>query len=273
MYIPLIARVQSLPPLPQSVLELEKLFTLEHPEINDLVDVISRDPSLTADILSKVNAPFYGFTKQISSLTQALTLFGSSQIRSIILASSIQKCFEIDLSPYGITTTEFSKISTMQSELMFQWYMEINIDLAREITPIAFLMEIGKILIAKDILEKDKQEDFLKDLHIYSNVSDVENIYTMMSTAEVNALIFKQLNLNKIFSDAMRYLDDKNEVPRRMKETVFALQTVRKIVNVTEQFNEDTINEVIHTLKEKSFNVNSLQRVIRRIKNKYMSED
>ena len=273
MYIPLIARVQSLPPLPESVLELEKLFASEHPEINDLVDVISRDPSLTADILSKVNAPFYGFSKQINSLLQAVTLFGSSQIRSIILASSIQKCFTIDLSPYGITTSEFSKICSMQIELVFQWYMEINSDLAREITPIAFLMEIGKILIAKDILEKDKQENFLKDLHTYSNLSDLENIYTMMSTSQVNALLFKQLNLNKNFSDAMRYFDDKHNVPKKIKETVFALQTVQKIVNVREQFNEDTMNEVMQTLREKSYNVNSLQRVIRRIQNKYMRDD
>ena len=273
MYIPLMARVESLPPLPQSVLELEKLFTSEYPEINELVDVISRDPSLTADILSKVNAPFYGFTQQINSLTQALTLFGSSQIRAMILASSIQKCFEVDLSPYGITTTEFSKISSMQSELIFQWYMEIDITLAREITPIAFLMEIGKILIAKDILGKEKQEDFLKDLHTYTDISDVENIYTMMSTPEVNALIFKQLNLNKTFTETMRYFNDEESAPKSMKETLFALQTVQKIINIREQFNEETINEVMHTLKEKSYDVNSLQRVIRRIQNKYMRAD
>jgi len=270
MYVPLIARVQSLPPLPESVLKLEKLFAEGNPDINDLVEIITLDPSLTADILSKVNAPFYGFSKKIISVLQAVTLFGSSQIRSIILASSIQKDFNIDLSPYGISTSEFSKISSMQSELIFQWYMGINIDLAREITPIAFLMEIGKIFIAKDILQKDQKEAFVKDLETYSNLSDLENIYTMMSTAEINVLIFKQLHLNKSFSDSMAYSYNEDEMPQSIKETVFALYIVQKIVNVREQFNPDAIEEVLTILEKNSYNIDSFKRVLKRIEKKYM---
>ena len=101
-YIPLIARVDSLPPLPESVLQIETLFAQEDPDIDALVELITLDPSLTADILSKVNAPYYGFSKSIVSILQAVTLFGSSQIRSIVLSSSIQRSFDVDLFPYGI---------------------------------------------------------------------------------------------------------------------------------------------------------------------------
>ncbi len=270
-YIPLIARINSLPPLPESVLEIESLFTQGNPDIDKLVKIIEKDPALTTDILFKVNAPFYGFSKSIVSILQAVTLFGSSQIRSIVLASSIQRCFDIDLSPYGITTSEFSKISTMQSELIFQWYMGVNIDIARDVTPIAFLMEIGKILIAKDILETEKQDDFLKDLEVYDDVAYVENSYTMMSSAQINALIFEHLNLNSNFSDCMKYLDSEKEIPSNMKDMIDSLMIVRTAINIQEQLTHDSIEKALALLKKHRYSTEGFIRAVRRIRNKYMS--
>ena len=272
MYVPIIARVESLPPLPESILELEKLFAQGNPDIDDLVQVIMLDPSLTADVLSKVNAPLYGFSQKIVSILQAITLFGSTQIRSIILASSIQKSFDIDLSPYGITTSDFSKISTMQSELLFQWYMGVNIDMARDITPIAFLMEIGKILIAKDILQREKEKSFLEELNEYEDLAQLENIYTMMSTAEINVLIFKQLHLNKSFYESMKYIDNERGIPLEMQETVKALQVVRAAVNIREQLTEESINKAMDMLEKNSLNVDTFQRALKRVKRKYLEE-
>ena len=92
----------------------------------------------------------------------------------------------------------------------------------------------------------------------------------MMSTWEINVLIFKQLHLNKSFSETMSYFDKRDDVPESMQEVLFALETVQKIVNVREQFSEETIRGVIQTLKEKQYDVNSLQRVIKRLQQKYM---
>lgn len=268
-YIPLIARVDSLPPLPESVIKIEGLFLDESPDIDKLVKIIELDPSLTTDILAKVNAPFYGFSKSIVSVLQAITLLGSNQIRSIVLASSIQRSFDIDLSPYGITTTDFSKISTMQSELIFQWYMGINVDIARAVTPIAFLMETGTILIAKDIIENDKKDEFLTDLSNYEDIYYVENMYTMMTSAQINALIFKHLNLNDSFHECMKYLDNEQDIPERMKDMVKALQIVRTAVNIKEQLSEDSISQAVELLEKSQYDVNNFLRAVKRIKNKY----
>jgi len=269
-YIPLIARIDSLPPLPESVLQLEALFAQGDPDIDDLVKIITLDPSLTTDILSKVNAPFYGFSRNIISVLQAITLLGSAQIRAIVLASSIQRSFDVDLSPYGITTSEFSKISTMQSELMFQWYMGVNIDLARIITPIAFLMETGKILIAKDILQNKKENKFLNDLTKYKDISYAENIYTSMNTVQINTLIFKHLQLNDIFWEVMQHIDSERETPQNMQDMVVALQVVKTAVNVQSQFSETSINDAVALIEKNSLNPAPFLRTVKRIKNKYL---
>jgi HD-like signal output (HDOD) protein len=271
-YIPLIARVESLPPLPESVLKIEELFAQGDPDIDDIVAIIEADPSLTADILAKVNAPYYGFSKNIVSILQAVTLFGSTQIRSIVLASSIERSFDVDMSPYDLSTSEFSKISTMQSELIFQWYIGIDINLARAMTPIAFLMEIGKILIARDVLERKIDEEFLEDLNTYEDIGYVENMHTMMTSAQINALIFKHLHLNDSFSDSMKYLDNEHEIPDDMVDMVRALQIVRKAINVKEQLSEYTIEDALKLVEEYSFNPSGFKRAVKRIQQKYLED-
>lgn len=270
-YVPLIARIDSLPPLPESVIKIEKLFLEKDPDIDELVKIIELDPSLTTDILSKVNAPFYGFSKSIISVLQAVTLFGSAQIRSIALASSIQRNFDIDLSPYNISTADFSKISSMQSELMFQWCMGIDIDMARAITPIAFLMEIGKVLIAKDILDNDKKDEFLNSLERYEDISHVENLYTMMTTAQINALIFKHLNLNDNFNECMKYLDNEKEIPKHMIDMVRALQIVRTAVNIQDQLTEYSLDNARELLKKTSYSLDGFNRAVQRVQRKYLN--
>ena len=269
-YIPLIARVESIPPLPESVLKIEALFTEGVPEIDEIVQIISADPLLTADVLAKANAPYYGFSKNIVSILQAVTLFGANQIRSIVLASTFDRTFDIDLSPYDISTGEFSKISTMQSELIFQWYMSINIDTARTLTPIAFLMETGKILIAKEVIDNNKTEEFLTDLMQYDDIAYVENIHTMMTTAQINALIFKHLHLNDTFWECMTYLDAEREAPAHIQDMVLALQIVRATINIREQFNENAIKKSTLLLEQNKLPVETFLRAVKRIKQKYM---
>lgn len=268
-YIPLIARIDSLPPLPESVMQIEELFRDEYPDIDELVKIIKKDPSLTTDILSKVNAPFYGFSKKIISITQAVTLFGAPLIRSIVLASSIQRSFDIDLSPYNISTAMFSKISTSQSELVFQWYMSIDIDIARDLSPIAFLLETGKILIAKEILQEEKEDAFKNDLSIYENIAVVETIHTMMSTAQVNALIFKHLNLHPKFWESMKYLDNEIEIPETMKELTIILHVVRAAINIQEQLSDYSLENACKILEENHYDIDVFKRAAQRVKTKY----
>lgn len=268
-YIPIIARVESLPPLPESVLKIEQLFAQGEPDIEDVVTIIKADPSLTADVLAKVNAPFYGFTKTIVSILQAITLFGSAQIRAIVLSSSMTRGFDINLSPYGISTSEFATISTMQSELAFQWYMSIDVDIARVATPIAFLMETGKILISKEILATEKEEEFLEDLSKYK-VSTVENMYVMMTTAQINALVFEHLNLNESFYEVMKYLDNEQETPKNLIALVSILQVVRAAINTQEQLSEASMQKATQILQEYNYDLEPFLRVVKRLKIKYM---
>ena len=269
-YVPMIARISSLPPLPESILKLETLYAQGAPEINDLVVIIESDPSLTADMLAKVNAPLYSFSRQIVSILQAVTLFGSTQIRAMVLSSAMQRNFDIDMLPYDLSTSDFARVSQMQSELMFQWYMSIDVDKAKVMTPIAFLMETGKILVARDVLDREKSIEFITDFRSYEDVSAVENIHIMMTSAQINALLFEHWQLNTLFVDCMKYLDDEYDMPLAIKPFVRALQIVRTAVNVKEQFSENSMARADELVQESDYDVDHFNKILKRVKAKYL---
>ena len=268
-YIPIIARIDSLPPLPESVMALEELFAEGSPEVNDLVEVIESDPALTADMLARVNAPLYSFSREIVSILQAVTLFGATQIRAMVLSSATQRCFDIDMTPYGLSTVEFAKISKMQSDFIFQWYMGRDVESAKIMTPIAFLMETGKILIANEILQQKKETQFLTDLHRFESISSVENVHVTMTSAQINALIFEHWKLNPMFVDTMRYLDGEREIPKELQEHVASLQIARKIINIGSQFKEASIIEALDIVHTMNFDEALFLKIVQRIEQKY----
>ncbi len=250
-YVPIMEQVGKLPPLPESVRKLESLFSQnDQPDINAIVAIIEGDPALTTNILASANSPLYSFSKQIISTLQATTLFGAATIRAMALKSAIQQSFMIDMSTYGINNAAFAKICALQSTFIFQWYMGIDVEKAKLLVPMAFLMETGAILISKNILEHNNKEAFLKDLSAYREIRVAENIHVNMSTAQVNALLFEHWNFENLFIECMQALDGESEPSSSVVEELsLALRAVRMVVNLKEQFDETSIKRAVKLLE------------------------
>jgi HD-like signal output (HDOD) protein len=237
----IVATVNTLPPLPESIRKIEVLFASEHPEVKELVRIIEADPILTAGILSKVNAPLYMLRNNIVSITQAITLFGMATIRAFAYQTTVSRHFDMDMSPYNMTNSQFGELCQMQSALMFQWYMGVDVELAKSLIPMAFLMETGRVIIANELAQSDYKNSFKEELPQCTSVEELERFYAGVTTAEVNAMLFEHWNFDPLFIESMRYLDSNEEIPARYVNTVEALRIVRTCINVKEGITEMSI--------------------------------
>jgi putative nucleotidyltransferase with HDIG domain len=68
--------------------------------------VISEDPGLTARLLRTVNSAMFAFPQPIESVSQAVTVVGTRQIRDLALATSVTRMFE-DVPAYLIDMHSF----------------------------------------------------------------------------------------------------------------------------------------------------------------------
>ncbi|WP_210394871.1 HDOD domain-containing protein [Motiliproteus sediminis] len=89
----IIQDIDQLFSLPDVVLRVNELLESEHATITDIGDVIGHDPALSARLLKLVNSAFYGFPSQVDTISRAITLIGTNEVRSIVLASSATAVF------------------------------------------------------------------------------------------------------------------------------------------------------------------------------------
>ena len=90
----LLGKKVELPSLP---VVYDRLVTvLDHPRSGsaDIARVISGDPSLTARLLKVVNSALFSFARKIETVTQAVTMVGTNQIRDLALATSVTTLFQ-----------------------------------------------------------------------------------------------------------------------------------------------------------------------------------
>lgn len=80
--------------LPEVFLRVNEMIDSPRYSAADIGHVIGRDPGLTARLLKIVNSAFYSFPSQIDSVSRAITIIGTRELRDLILATSVVRVFK-----------------------------------------------------------------------------------------------------------------------------------------------------------------------------------
>jgi HD-like signal output (HDOD) protein len=90
----LISDIEGLVSLPQIAARVTQLVEDPKSSASDLGDVISQDPALTLRILQLANSPLYGMRHEVDTISRAVTILGTLQIRDMVLATSAVHSFD-----------------------------------------------------------------------------------------------------------------------------------------------------------------------------------
>lgn len=73
-------------------LNLDVLSALADPDlsITGVASLIATDPSLTAALLRQANSPFYGCSRKITTIRDAVNLIGLEEARDLVLAATVK---------------------------------------------------------------------------------------------------------------------------------------------------------------------------------------
>ncbi len=90
----LVKGVGSLVTLPDVFIRINQLVNDPNSNIADIAKAASQDPSFTVRLLRVANSSFYGFSSTIDTVPKAVSIIGTSQIRSLALATSVASSFD-----------------------------------------------------------------------------------------------------------------------------------------------------------------------------------
>ena len=85
----LISEDEKIFSLPKIYFELQDALSNPDKTFQDIGDIISCDPALSARLLKIVNSPFFGFPSKIETISHAISIIGMSQLADLALATLV----------------------------------------------------------------------------------------------------------------------------------------------------------------------------------------
>ncbi|MBN2071725.1 MAG: HDOD domain-containing protein [Candidatus Krumholzibacteriota bacterium] len=81
----LIKKIDQLPTIPAVIKRLVDLTADPDADIRDILELIERDQSLTASIIKLCNSSYYGLSKKVSSINEAVVMVGFNTISNMCI--------------------------------------------------------------------------------------------------------------------------------------------------------------------------------------------
>ena len=96
--------------LPQIFYRMDEAINNPYSQLSEIADIILEDSNLSARLLKIVNSAMYSTPSEITTITRAITIIGTKQLRDLVLATIVIKQFQ-GISSDWVTMESFWKHS------------------------------------------------------------------------------------------------------------------------------------------------------------------
>ncbi len=258
--------INSLPPLPASVIELENYKKLDNSDIKKLTSIIKKDPLMVVTILKIANSSMFGFKSKVETLSRAINLLGINFTISVAIGSAVQNTINSNLLAYAVKNDDFLFISSLASNIVNTWVSTINFDLKNELLLPAFLQEVGKFIISQVIQKNRKSEEFLMELEETKDTTYCEKKYTGYSCARITANVFKQWDISPNIIIPIAFTDDIESCPNEFKTKAQILEIIKILCDIRYPLSDENIHKALGKVSLYNFDVENFLNSIDVIK-------
>ncbi|EAH7096021.1 cheVAW transcriptional regulator CheP [Campylobacter jejuni] len=221
----LLKSVEVLPPLPDTVSKLRKYVSEANSNIETMkvAEIISSNPLMTAKLLQLANSPYYGFTREITTINQVITLLGVGNIINIVMADSIRDNFKIDVSPYGLNTQNFLKTCNEEATFIANWLNDEDKKLSHLLVPCAMLLRLGIVIFSNFLIQNHKDKDFLAFLNKSENLALAENEFLGVDHISFLGFLLHRWNFDDVLIESICFVRTPHAAREKVKKSAYAL--------------------------------------------------
>ncbi len=142
-----LSKIKNLPALPVVVNNVIKLTQNPDSTAFEIAEAIAQDQSLASKVLKTANSAYYGFPRKITTINYAIVVLGLSNIKNIVLSTSIMKQFPMSASDSFFDLKDFWKHSLLCGIISKKISSHMGIKNTDEIFMCGLLHDFGKLIL------------------------------------------------------------------------------------------------------------------------------
>lgn len=269
----ILQKIESLPPLPKTVIEIEEFRKKVNKEAIELLNIIEKDALIISTLLKISNSAMFGFRSKVETPSRAISLLGINFTISIAIGGTVQNLLMTKLEPYGINSDDFMRASNISSTLANLWLSKIDFDLKEEILLPALLQETGKFILADLILSEKKSDLFKSKISSGNSVKDVEMELLGVTTSQITAQIFRHWKLSDNLINMIEYVDDISKASPEYVKKSQILDIIKTACNVNNPLSEENVSIAIKKATAYGFDAKILKTAIETLQDRLLNEE
>lgn len=246
-YIDRIQKGGSLLSLPQSLSQILTMMTADDFSMEDLSNVIMKDPGLTSRVLRMANSAFYRQRAEISTVNQAVMMLGVMQVKCLALSASI---FQTDLlqTRYQIDVKEMFSHFISVAIGCRMLAEAVDFKAAEEAFVAGLLHDIGLVYFIHHY--PDDYRTVIDRVGGYSNLVEAEQDILGIDHAAIGEMLARKWNFPENLCAA---IGDHHRVPDEIED-----HTILHFVQLSELINKPVIDSRLKNIEQRLAHINHL---------------
>lgn len=201
----LVRDISGLVTLPDVYLRINRLIEDPNSSSNDIAKAVSQDASFTVKLLKLANSALYNFPSTIDTVAKAVTIIGTSQVRSLALSLSVASSFE-GLPNELVSMRNFWKHSLLCALAARHLCRQARRCDADALFTAGLLHDIGELIIFSRLPEQAR-EALLMVIESQEEIAvpEAENLTFGFDHSDVGGALARQWNLPSVLQECIAY--------------------------------------------------------------------
>ena len=268
----ILEKIESLPPLPKTITEIEEFRRKSEKEAFELLQIVEKDALIISTLLKVSNSAMFGFRSKVETPSRAINLLGINFTISIAIGGTVQNLLMTNLEPYAISSDDFMRASNLSSTLTHLWVSKFDYDLKEELLLPALLQEAGKFILSDVISTEGNTEDFKQKVSSGESIPKVEKEITGLTTSEITAKIFRHWKLSDNLVGMIENVDDVSKCDDSVLQKSQILDVIKTACNVADPLSDENCEKAISKATKYGLHTKSLEKAIETLQDRLLDE-
>ena len=200
----ILAQINSVPSMPSVVMELRKYLSDPDVSFDKLAKVIEYDPGLTVNVLQLANSAYFGWSRTVQTVKDAITRLGTNRVFQMVLCMSVAPLVRKPIQGYDTDSEGLWQHSIATAIAAEQLVQGLGLRNLEEAFTAGLLHDMGKVVLGTFVEVDDHS---IKEIMASDNLTfnEAEQMALGIDHAEVAAELLTAWNLPENVVAAARW--------------------------------------------------------------------